>query len=101
MSIHTIPSRDFARDVGNAKRLAAEGPVFITQRGKPAFALLSIDDYYQLTDAQREVSLLEAMDAIPRGEGIEFEPPRLSGRDLKAPDFDDEATGKRGPSERA
>lgn len=69
MPIHTVPSHDFGRDVGTAKRVAAEGPVFITQRGKPAFALLSIDDYYQLTGAQREVSLLEAMDAIPGGEG--------------------------------
>ena len=34
MSIHTVASRDFARDVGHAKRLAADGPVFITDRGK-------------------------------------------------------------------
>jgi hypothetical protein len=76
MSIHTVPSRDFARDVGNAKRLAGEGPVFITDRGIPAFALLKIEDYYQLSGGQRQLSLLELMDSLPRTDGIDFEPPR-------------------------
>lgn len=75
MSIHTLPSRDFARDVGHAKRLATEGPVFITDRGRPAFALLKIEDYYALTSANPQ-SLLQAMDAIPGGD-FDFEPPRL------------------------
>lgn len=76
MSVHTYSSRDFTRDVGAAKRAAAEGPVFITDRGRPAFALLKIEDYYHLA-GQQEGSLLDAMDAIPGGAGIEFEPPRL------------------------
>ena len=75
MSVHTFSSRDFTRDVGAAKRAATKGPVFITDRGRPAFALLKIEDYYQLA-GQQETSLLDAMDAIPGGEGIEFEPPR-------------------------
>lgn len=73
MSVHTYSSRDFTRDVGAAKRAAAHGPVFITDRGRPAYALLKIDDYYQLAGHQ-EASLLEAMDAIPGGAGIDFEP---------------------------
>ena len=73
MSVHTVPGRDFAR----AKRLAAEGPVFITDRGRPAFALLKIEDYHQLTNV-RPRSLLEVMDAIPGG-AFEFEPPKLGG----------------------
>jgi hypothetical protein len=72
MSVHTFSSRDFTRDVGTAKRAAAKGPVFITDRGRPAFALLTIEDYYRLA-GQHEASLLEAMDAIPGGFGIEFE----------------------------
>jgi hypothetical protein len=85
VSIHTVPSRDFARDVGNAKRLAAEGPVFITDRGKPAFALLKIDDYYALTNTKPR-SLLDIMDAIPGGD-FEFEPPRIDG-DFQPADLD-------------
>lgn len=76
MSIHTYSSRDFTRDVGAAKRAAAEGPVFITDRGRPSFALLKIEDYYHLA-GQQEASLLDVMDAIPGGAGIEFEAPRL------------------------
>jgi len=74
MSVHTYSSRDFTRDVGAAKRAAAKGPVFITDRGKPAFALLKIEDYYQLA-GQQGLSLLEVMDALPGGEGIAFEAP--------------------------
>jgi hypothetical protein len=73
MSVHTCSSREFTRDVGAAKRAAAQGPVFITDRGRPAFALLKIQDYYELT-GKREASLLDLMDSIPGGEGIEFEP---------------------------
>ena len=76
MSIHTYSSRDFTRDVGAAKRAAAEGPVFITDRGRPAFALLKMEDYYHLA-GQQEASLLDVMDAIPGGASIEFEAPRL------------------------
>ena len=76
MPIHTYSSRNFTRDVGGAKRAAADGPVFITDRGRPAFALLKIEDYYQLT-GQQETSLLDVMDAIPGEIGIEFEPPHL------------------------
>lgn len=76
MSVHTCSSREFTRDVGAAKRAAAQGPVFITDRGRPAFALLKIQDYYELTGKQ-EVSLLDLMDSIPGGEGIEFEPKKV------------------------
>ena len=76
MTVHTCSSREFTRDVGAAKRAAAQGPVFITDRGRPAFALLKIEDYYELTGKQ-EVSLLDLMDGIPGGDGIEFEPPKI------------------------
>jgi hypothetical protein len=76
MSVHTCSSREFTRDVGAAKRAAAQGPVFITDRGRPAFALLKIQDYYELT-GKKEVSLLDLMDSIPGGEGIEFEPKKI------------------------
>ena len=76
MSIHTFSSRDFTRDVSAAKRAAVDGPVFITDRGRPAFALLKIDDYYRMA-VKAAPSLLEVMDGIAGGEGIDFDPPRL------------------------
>jgi len=51
--------------------------VFITDRGRPAFALLTIDDYHRIVGC-KERSLLELMDSIPGGEGIEFDPPRMN-----------------------
>ena len=77
MPIHTVSSRDFTRDVSAAKRAAVDGPVFITDRGRPAFALLKIDDYYRMTGKQVP-SLLEVMDGIAGGENIDFDPPRLN-----------------------
>lgn len=77
MSIHTFSSRDFTRDVSAAKRAAVDGPVFITDRGRPAFALLKIDDYYRIA-GNTGPSLLDVMDGIPGGEGIDFNPPRLN-----------------------
>ena len=85
MSIHTVPSRDFSRDLGAAKRLTATGPVFITDRGKPTFALLKIEDYYRLSKTKPR-SLLEVMDAIPGGD-FDFEVPRMDG-EFKPASFD-------------
>ena len=76
MSLFTYSSREFTRDVSAAKRAAENGPVFITDRGRPAYALLRIEDYYK-RQGQPTESLLEVMNAIPGGEGIEFEAPNL------------------------
>jgi len=47
MTLSTYSSREFTRDVSAAKRAAEKGPVFITDRGRPAYALLRIEDYYR------------------------------------------------------
>ena len=89
MSVHTFSSRNFTRDVSAAKRAAALGPVFITDRGRPSFALLKIEDYYQLA-GQQEATLLDVMAAIPCGtgmEGFEFEAVPLA-LELRAAEFD-------------
>jgi hypothetical protein len=83
MTVHTFSSREFTRDVGAAKRATVQGPVFITDRGKPAYALLKIEDYFQLAGHQ-EASLLDVMHAIPGGEGIAFEPPTINPTFLAA-----------------
>ncbi|MCX8520610.1 MAG: type II toxin-antitoxin system prevent-host-death family antitoxin [Rhodoferax sp.] len=77
MDIHTFSSRDFTRDVSAAKRATEDGPVFITDRGRPAFALLKIDDYYRMAD-KGEPSFLALMDSIPGGGDIAFDPPRIN-----------------------
>jgi prevent-host-death family protein len=86
MGIHTFSSCDFTRNVSAAKRAALDGPVFITNRGRPAFALIKIDDYYRMA-GKSAPSLLALMDDIPGGEGIDFEPPKL-GIQIQAANLD-------------
>jgi hypothetical protein len=88
MSLSTISSREFTRDVAAAKRAASNGPVFITDRGKPSFALLRIEDFHKMS-GQRQRSFLEVMDSIPGGGEFEFDPPKLDIQ-LKVPDFENE-----------
>ncbi len=74
MPTTTLTSREFNQDTSRAKKAASRGPVFITDRGRPAHVLLSIEDYRKLTD--RELSLAEAV-AQPDTPDFEFTPPRL------------------------
>lgn len=70
----SMTSREFNQDAARAKRAAAEGPVFITDRGRPAHVLLSIDEYRRLTGGSARIAdLLHA----PEAAEIPFEPPRL------------------------
>ncbi|HEY8161422.1 MAG TPA: type II toxin-antitoxin system prevent-host-death family antitoxin [Methylocystis sp.] len=74
MPITTISSRAFNQDASGAKRAARHGPVFITDRGRPAHVLLTIGDYQKL--AGGAVSIVELL-AMPDVADIEFEPPRV------------------------
>ncbi len=56
MSITTFTSREFNQDVGRAKKAAAKGPVVITDRGRPAHVLLTIDDYRRITGRSESIA---------------------------------------------
>lgn len=73
MTITTISSREFNQGASEAKRAATKGPVFITDRGRPAHVLMSFEDYQRLTKQRRNIA--DAL-AMPAGADIEFEPPR-------------------------
>ena len=73
MTIITLSSREFNQDTSRAKKAASEGPVFITNRGKPAHVLLSIEEYQRITDKRR--SIVDAL-SMPGLADIEFEVPR-------------------------
>ena len=64
MPITTLSSREFNQDTSRAKKAAAEGPVFITDRGKPAHVLLSIEDYRRLTGQHSNIADLLAMPGL-------------------------------------
>jgi len=74
MTITTLSSRQFNQDASKAKKAAMAGPVFITDRGKPAHVLLTFDEYKKLTSERTKIADLLAM---PGGEALELEIPQL------------------------
>lgn len=73
--ITTISSRELNQDLAKAKRDALAGPVIITDRGEPAYVLMSIAEYRSLTGGSR--STVDAL-AAPDTADIEFDPQPLS-----------------------
>ena len=80
MTITTFSSRQFNQDASKAKKAAKAGPVFITDRGRPAHVLLTFDDYKKITGRHTKIADLLAMPGI---EDIEIDFPRLG--DLARP----------------
>lgn len=76
MTITTLSSREFNQDASGAKKAASKGPVFITDRGRPAHVLLTIEDYQSLTG--EHMSLLQALKQGGVGADFAFEPERLN-----------------------
>ncbi len=56
MPTTTLTSREFHQDSAKVKRAAANGPVIITDRGKPVHVLLSIEEYRRLSDSAESVT---------------------------------------------
>jgi prevent-host-death family protein len=74
MTVTTLTSDEFNQDASAARMAARRGPVFITDCGRPAHVLLTIEDYRRLTGAN--MSLAEAL-AQPGDADFDFEPPRV------------------------
>jgi prevent-host-death family protein len=64
MAITTLSSREFNQGASEAKRAANNGPVFITDRGRPAHVLMSIELYQQLTGGRKKIADLLAMPGV-------------------------------------
>jgi len=84
MAVTTLTSREFNQDTSGAKKAAQRGPVFITDRGRPAHVLLTIEDYRRL--AGGNMSLAEALAQASDSE-VAFQPPRLGGGLFKPADL--------------
>lgn len=73
MTITTLSSREFNQRASEAKRAANNGLVFITDRGRPAHVLMSIEDYQRITGNHKKIADLLAMPEIA---DIDLEIPR-------------------------
>ncbi len=72
MSVTTLSSRDFNQDTSRAKKAANDGPVIITDRGRPAHVLLTYAEYRRLVGGGWNLVDMLAME----GAGdVEFDPP--------------------------
>lgn len=60
-----MTSRAFNQDTSGAKRLAEGGPIYITDRGRPAHVLLTFEAYEQL------IGTLQVIDMLGEPAGIE------------------------------
>jgi len=83
MSITTLSSREFNQSASEAKKAANHGPVFITDRGRPAHVLMSMALYQSLTGSRQKVSDLLAMPGSDVSDAFDLEIPRA--RDLAKP----------------
>ena len=81
MRITTLTSRQFNQDASKAKKAAKTGPVFITDRGRPAHVLLSYDEYKKISGNRTKIADLLAMPGIAE---IEVEIPSLNDLALAA-----------------
>ena len=81
----TITRRQFNQDAGGAKKAADNGPVIITDRGRPAHVLLSFDDYQKLLG--KKLSLLDVV-SQDEDDDIDFDPPRMGDGIFRPVDFD-------------
>lgn len=70
----TLSSRQFNQDASAAKRAAENGPVVITDRGRPAHVLMTIEEYHRLTGT--EGSIVDRL-AMPDADAVAFDPPKV------------------------
>jgi prevent-host-death family protein len=74
--ITTLSSREFNQDTGRAKKATESGPVFITDRGRPAHVLMSFSDYQRAVGKRKNI--LEMLGLKGAGD-ILFEPEKMTG----------------------
>jgi prevent-host-death family protein len=67
VTVSFLSSRDFNRDPARAKRAAKQGPVFVTERSKPALVVLSIEEYERLAGQSRSLA-----DMLMPAEDLDF-----------------------------
>lgn len=77
MTITTFSSRQFNQDASKAKKASQAGPVFITDRGRPAHVLLTFAEYQKIVGKDAKIADLLAMPNGPDGADIELELPQF------------------------
>ncbi len=87
MRSSTMTAREFNQHVSRAKKAAKDGPVIITERGKPAFVLQSHEHYASRTGSAIASPPLAELIADDGPLDFEAEFPRMDFHS-KVPDFE-------------
>jgi len=66
MTTKKLTSREFNQDTGGAKKATQDGPVYITDRGRPSHVLLTFADYQRLAANRPSI-----IDLLAQPQGIE------------------------------
>jgi prevent-host-death family protein len=80
MPVTTLTSREFHQNSAKVKRAAENGPVIITDRGKPTLVVQTYENWESrrhLGDIQKFVSLYDSFSKPHPAEDTEFEIPEL------------------------
>lgn len=84
MPTTTLSSREFNHGLARAKRATENGPVIVTDRGRPAWVLLRHEEYRRLIGGGASIrDMLDQRD----GADIEFDPPRLGEEPVRPADL--------------
>ena len=79
----TISSRELNQDIGAAKRAAAVAPVVITDRGKPAFVLMTHEEFRRLGGERAGPTMLDLLANEDAADiDIAFGRSAIAGRDV-------------------
>jgi hypothetical protein len=84
MSTTTLSSQEFEKDPKRARKAAADGPVFISERGRHGFALLTIEECRRIGGGAESIHELLS---DPEAAAIDFEPPRMGDEPIRPADF--------------
>ena len=73
-------AREYNQDASRVKRAAKDGPVIITERGKPAHVMMTMATYRALTVGRGTEPLVEFLEGLALDE-IDLTRDRDTGRD--------------------
>jgi hypothetical protein len=85
-TITTLSSEEFDQNPSRAKRVAKDGPVFITEHGIHAYVLLTMEEYRKIAGKRESIVDLLAMPEMAEID-VDFEFPRIGDEIPRPADF--------------
>lgn len=85
----TLTSRQFHQDSARIKRAVKDGPVVITDRGKPSLVVLTYEAYEMMTHPEQPAKFVSVLDALydPASAHFDFQIPISEERPTDADIF--------------